>query len=87
MNHLATEAYTGGGAMGAQPPPWKSEGFDFQGGFSPQRGLSPPPVKKWPNSTALPLPNFKKTSAVLVIVQTSKKIVQMSKRIVQMRKK
>ena len=37
--------------MGAQPPLWKSEGFDFD--------------KKWPISTAPPLPNFQKTSAVL----------------------
>ena len=36
-----TESYSGL-AMGAQPPsPWKSGGFDFQGGSSPQRWLSP----------------------------------------------
>ena len=40
--------------MGAQPPPhWKSGGFDFQEGFSPQRGLSPTPlpVQERPIST------------------------------------
>ena len=51
-HNLIRGVYRGGG-YGGSAPPWKSEGFDFQGVFSPQLGLSPPgPVKKWPISTA-----------------------------------
>ena len=38
MNHLATEAYTGGGLWGLSPPPGKVKALIFRGVSAPNGG-------------------------------------------------
>ena len=52
-NYILVRGVFRGGAMGAQPPPpGKVKALIFRGVSAPNRGWAPPPVKKWPISTA-----------------------------------